>query len=112
MDDQLGSPGAKLRNEIQAIGARGLKSAPRIRLGTIISATPLRIQPDGSALTLEQADVVVADHLIDRTVSANISGWGAADITINDGLRANDRIILASTDGGQSHYVIARIGGG
>ena len=100
-----------------------------IRYGTVVSTSPLKVQISAE-LTLPQSVLVVPRSLTDYTVSVSVN-WnttsesgGAGDsafashnhgingtksITIHNGLKVGDKVLLLRQQGGQSYIILDKI---
>ena len=100
-----------------------------IRYGTVVSTSPLKVQISAE-LTLPQSVLVVPRSLTDYTVSVSMN-WnttsesggagesafashnhginGTKSITIHNGLKVGDKVLLLRQQGGQSYIVLDKI---
>ena len=100
-----------------------------IRYGTVVSASPLKVQISAE-LTLPQSVLVVPQSLTDYTVSVSVN-WnttsesggagesafashnhginGTKSITIHNGLKVGDKVLLLRQQGGQSYIILDKI---
>ena len=89
-----------------------------LRLGTVLSVSPLEIAIDGLSEPLDGDFLVIAEHLVahERQATIRRSGEPSYTVTIeySSGLASGDRIICVSANGGQTYVVLdkAVIGGG
>lgn len=104
---QNGSPASRMRSAIALIG---YNKGAGIELGTVISASPLRIQVDGMSIELEADDLVLDRSVTDHDVNIRYSDGTSGQLTILGALKAADRVIVV--ENGQTFYVLGRAGGG
>lgn len=90
MADQLeGSGAAQL---IQLVQRFGYNKDTDIELGTVTAAPPsITVRLDNSPIELDKDDLIVAER-----------------VTIGTGLKAGDRVIVASVNGGQRFIILDR----
>lgn len=103
-----------------------------IRLGTVTSVSPLKIRVTAQ-LILPESLITVPEHLTNYTVNVSLN-WdtssvgggeeeasfashshdvsGTKTMTIRNALKVGDRVALLRKQGGQSYYVLDRVGGG
>lgn len=107
-----------------------------LRYGTVVSTNPLKIQVT-NLLTLPKSLLVVPEHLtdyeIDVTISWNteddthshaVAGAGAASsethrhgvsgkkkMLVHGALKVGDKVALLRKQGGQSYFILDRLGG-
>lgn len=58
------------------------------------------------AVELDADDVILAEHLAEHTRTVSISGGANTTMTVRGALVANDRVIVASTNGGQTYVIL------
>lgn len=80
-----------------------------LRYGTVVDASPLKIQVT-NALILPSSVLVVPERLTNYTVSIkdNVS-FETKTITINNALKVGDKVALLRKHGGQSYFILDRI---
>lgn len=87
--------------------------------GKVLTASPLTVQVD-QRFTLPAENIIVPQHLTNYSVSVNISGstgsadghthtLGAYTMTINNALKAGDKLVLVRQSGGQKYLIIDRV---
>ena len=81
-----------------------------LRWGTVISASPLKIQITNQFI-LPASMLVVPKSLTKYDIELNlmIGDVTIDSITIDNSLRVNDRVALLRQGGGQSYYVLDKI---
>lgn len=100
-----GSGVSKLR---QAITKIGFNDYDRYELGTITSISPITVRLDNSPLILDAADLVIAEQLTEHRRYVLINGGEPVEMVVDSPLKAGDRVILVSTNSGQSYVMIDR----
>lgn len=102
-----GSPGSQL---IQLIRKHGYNKDVDIELATVTAAPPaLRVKIDGMKIELEADDFVVAQSVTERTETHRYSDGTTRDVTIQNALKAGDRVIVASIKNGQLYVILDRM---
>jgi len=101
----------------QAVGGLDLTSA---MLGEVISVSPLQVQIE-QRLTIEESQLIltrnVTDYSVQMTFSMNTgtaeshrhSVSGTHSVTVKNGLKKGDNILLIRQDGGQKFIVMDRV---
>ena len=100
-----------------------------LRYGTVVSASPLKVQVTNQ-FTIPSSMLVVPQHLTKYTLSVSMdwttgnSSGGSGDsafashnhsvngtktITINNALKTGDKVALLRQAGGQSYFILDRI---
>ena len=119
--------GNAIKQLSQAVNEQGKPTD--IRYGTVVSTSPLKVQISAE-LTLPQSVLVVPRSLTDYTVNVsmnwntgNSSGGagesafashshsvsGTKSITIHNGLKVGDKVLLLRQQGGQSYIILDKI---
>lgn len=98
-----GTPVSKLA---QAIRSHGYNEFDRFDLATVTSVSPTLVKVDGMSIVLDAFDLVIAEHLTDRTVIASIDGGEYVEVAIKSPLKDGDRVVVASMNGGNTYVVI------
>lgn len=82
--------------------------------GTVVSASPLSVQVD-QRFTISAGNLIIPQHLTNYTVSAAGSTASSdghthtiSSITINNALKAGDKVVLIRQAGGQKYLIIDR----
>lgn len=82
----------------------------RFVLGTVTSAPPeLRIRIDHWKFCLDTDDFIIPVSLTDHDVTLRRADGTTETVTIENGLRVGDRVIIVSAWGGQKFVVIDRM---
>lgn len=82
-----------------------------LRLGTVVSTSPLKVQVTNQ-FTIPEKLLIVPQNLKDYSVRISEDGdtpTGEKTITIHNALRLGDRVALLRKTGGQSYYILDRI---
>jgi len=108
--------GSNISKLMQVIKKIGFNEFDRLELATVASPPPaLRIRIDHNTLELDASDVVVAEHLTEhaRTVTLSSGSDPSSSILVEKGLltiqsplKAGDRVIIASANGGQTYVIL------
>lgn len=102
----------KLYNAMQAASRNMLPSAPVwIRLGTVLSASPLKV--DVSGTTQEAGQFYIAQRLLDgyseRVTVSGIEYGGNATLTQQGPVLARGDLVFLLTDDDQTFYLIDKV---
>lgn len=92
---------------VQLIRGLGRNIDTTFEIGTVTKVNPLAIRLNNTSFELSREDVVLAERLIEKSVDLNIGG-STYTVKINEGLKAGDKVIIASTEEGQTYYVLDR----
>jgi membrane protein implicated in regulation of membrane protease activity len=93
----------------QVIRLVGFNNFDRFELATVTQGAPnVRIKPDHTSFELEGNDLIIAEHLTDHTITFRYEDGTSATVTLENGLKAGDRVIVASMNDGQMYVVIDR----
>ena len=74
--------------------------------GTVISASPLSIQPDISMPPLPASGLILTSGVVAKT--AQVQG-GQGTVIINEGLSAGDRVIMLRVLKGNGFIVLSKV---
>jgi Protein of unknown function (DUF2577) len=99
-----GSPYSKLR---WLMSYHGRNVDLELKLATVVAPLPsIKIKMDyADKLVLEEDDIVVLEHLRDRTEEMIIDGI-TKTVTVKSSLKENDRVLVAVPEGIASTYWI------
>lgn len=91
-----------------------------LRFGTVISASPLKVQVTNQ-FTIPEALLIVPQHLTEHEMEITVD-WSTEDaeehshdikdkkkITIHNQLKVGDKVALIRKTGGQSYYILDRL---
>ena len=78
-----------------------------IRYGTVVSASPLKVQIT-NLLTLPESVLVVPEHLTDHTMEIELDGITRV-IKMLNALKVGDKVALLRKTGGQSYFILDRV---
>ena len=95
------------------------ESPATVCIGKVLSVSPLSVQID-QRFTLPAENLIVPQHLTSYAVSASLGGstgtaeghkhsLGSVTLTINNALRAGDKLVLIRQSGGQKYLIIDRV---
>lgn len=102
-----GRPATKL---IEAIRRVGHNDYDRFVFGTVTSEPPeLRIRIDNWKFCLDADDFIIPVSLTDHDVTIRRADGSTETVTIENGLRVGQRVILVGLSGGQTYIVIDRM---
>lgn len=101
-----GGAASKLHGLIRRIGANPFD---KYEFATVISVSPLLIRIDGMKIDIDANDFVVAERLTNYTVTLKRADGISEEVTIESGLRVDDRVIVVQASEGQRYFVIDRI---
>lgn len=112
-----------LKSVIQGLQA----SPPGLRIGTVVSLSPLSISLAGDdKIKLKDSNCVILDYLRDQTVEVSFSGTASGDVTtsegsgalknitysgtmtIKQGLKVGDQVHILSLNEGKQYIVLGR----
>lgn len=77
-----------------------------IAFGTVLSASPLSIQTDGSAQALPPSALVLTSGVVAK--SASVRGGSGGTVVINEGLAAGDRVVMLRVSKGNRFIVLSK----
>lgn len=104
----------------QAAKEQSKAGAPStVCFGVVVSTAPLQVQVD-QRFIIGSDNLIVPQHLTNYSVNVSISGstaeseghahkLGAHVITINNGLKNGDKVVMVSQDGGQKYLIADRV---
>lgn len=87
-------------------GVKGLKLAD-MATGIVLTAEPLTIQTDVSAAPIPAAALVKTSAILEKTVS--VQGGSGGTVTVNEGVKAGDKVLLLRVSGGQRYIVLSKL---
>jgi hypothetical protein len=91
----------------QAIRRAGYNEYDRFELATVTAALPsIAIKVDNMPLVLDAGDVIIAEHLTEHTRTVSINGGVDTPMVVRSPLHVGDRIIVASSNGGQTYVIL------
>lgn len=83
----------------------------RVVESTVVSARPLSIQLGNNKKMKLPSDVlIVAEHLTNHTREIRVNGGTVQTYEFMDGLKTGDKVMVAVIQGGQSFFIIDRVG--
>ena len=100
--------------------ARKANQPADIMFGTVVSASPIKIQVS-QKLTLSSMQLVVPRSLTKYTLSMTYDFGcseteehthelkGTTEVTIDNSLQTGDRVVLIKQDGGQKYFVMDKV---
>ena len=83
------------------------KKPTDIVYGTVISASPLSIQPDISMPPVPASGLILTSGVVART--AQIQGGQGGTVVVNEGLAAGDRVIMLRVLKGNGFIVLSKV---
>lgn len=75
--------------------------------GTVLSVSPAAVQIDQKT-TVKGSQVLVPRRLTDHTETMVIPQLGEVDVTVKNGLKPGERVLLLQKKGGQQYLVLER----
>lgn len=75
--------------------------------GTVVSVSPASVQIDQKT-TVKGGQVLVPRRLTDHTETMVIPQLGEVDVTVKNGLKPGERVLLLQKKGGQQYLVLER----
>ncbi len=75
--------------------------------GTVMSIEPIKINIE-QKLTLEAEDIILTDNVRESIVDITLEGIQRA-ITIHNGLRVGEQVLMIQMQGGQRYVVLNRV---
>lgn len=95
-----------------AIQRAGYNEYDRFDLATITAPLPnITIKIDNVPIEFDASDLVVAEHLTEHTRMVTIGGGTLTTMTVESPLSVGDRVIVVSTNNGQTYIILDRVGG-
>lgn len=85
---------------------KGLKLADMMT-GTVISVSPLSVQPDVSMPPIPAAALVLTDAVTAKTVS--VQGGSGGTVVVNPGLAAGDNVLMLRVSRGNRYIILSTI---
>lgn len=79
-------------------------------VGTVVSVSPLSVQTDSSMPPIPEKALSLTDAVIART--ANVQGGAGGTVTIHEGLKIGDRVLMLQVKNGQNYIILSKIKGG
>ncbi|WP_429312091.1 DUF2577 family protein [Paenibacillus mucilaginosus] len=93
----------------QAIRAYGFNDYDRFEYATLISVAPTVIKVDHCPIEFDAFDLVMSEHLTERTLRIRNADGSISEMTVLSPLEVGDRLIVASMNDGQKYVVIDRL---
>lgn len=85
---------------------KGMKPADMMT-GTVLSISPLHIQPDVSMPPIPEAALILTSSVTSRTVS--VQGGSGGTVVINPGLEAGNKVLMLRVSGGQRYIILSTL---
>lgn len=79
-------------------------------VGTVVSSSPLAVQTDSSMPPIPETALSLTDAVIARTVK--VQGGAGGTVTIHEGLKTGDKVLMLRVKNGQNYIVLSKIKGG
>lgn len=92
-------------NNIAQKNQDGQKPADVV-MGTVVQASPLSVQIDGSMQPIPTAGLIQTVGVAAKT--AQVQGGGGGTVVINEGLAAGDRVVMLRVSKGQRYIVLSK----
>jgi hypothetical protein len=73
--------------------------------GTVIKESPIEIQIDQKTI-LSKSQVILPKQFTDHEEMMNIPGVGEVSVTVKNGLKASQKVLMLQKRGGQQYVVI------
>ncbi|MGF9711617.1 DUF2577 domain-containing protein [Paenibacillus naphthalenovorans] len=91
----------------QNIRKLGYNDFDRFELATVTSPPPsITVKIDNMADELDAGDIVVAESLTEHMRTVSINGGADSVMVVRTPLKSGDRVIVASTNGGQTYVIL------
>ena len=74
--------------------------------GTVESVSPLRVKIDSSIQSIPSAALLLTDPVKERIVPVQ---GGEGRVTIREGLKEGDRVLMLKVQNGQQYIILSRI---
>ncbi len=74
--------------------------------GTVESVSPLRVKIDSSIQSVPSAALLLTDTVRERVVPVQ---GGEGTVTIREGLKEGDRVLMLKVQNGQQYIILSRI---
>ena len=74
--------------------------------GTVESVSPLRVKIDSSIQSVSSAALLLTDTVRERVVPVQ---GGEGTVTIREGLKEGDRVLMLKVQNGQQYIILSRI---
>ena len=74
--------------------------------GTVESVSPLRVKIDSSIQSIPSAALLLTDTVKERIVPVQ---GGEGRVTIREGLKEGDRVLMLKVQNGQQYIILSRI---
>lgn len=74
--------------------------------GTVESVSPLRVKIDSSIQSVPSAALLLTDTVRERVVPVQ---GGEGTVTIREGLKEGDRVLMVKVQNGQQYIILSRI---
>ena len=84
---------------------RAMKPAD-MATGTIVSISPLSVQPDIHMPPLPEKALILTDTVRERTV--DVQG-GEGKVAVREGLRPGDKVLMLRVQNGQKYLILSKI---
>lgn len=95
-----------IQNTVEA-----MKMADKVT-GTVESVSPLRIKVDASMQSIPASALILTDTVKERIVhvkNCQECGECTGTVTIREGLKAGEKVLMLRVQGGQQYIVLSRI---
>ncbi len=89
-----------VQNTIQAMKPADMAT------GTVISASPLSVQPDIHMPPLPEKALILTDTVRERIV--DVQG-GDGRVVVREGLRSGDKVLMLRVQNGQRYLILSKI---
>ena len=80
-----------------------------LSFGTVVSASPLQIAIEGTALIITEIALILTDAVTARSVNITDSNGDTATVPLSTALQVGDRVIMIRCAHGQRFIVLSRV---
>lgn len=77
-------------------------------MGTVTSISPLKIQIDPNMDPVPEKQLLLTQNVSDYTAQMSIPGVGQVNVSVKNGLKTGENVILIQCSGGQEFVVLDR----
>ena len=77
-------------------------------MGVVISAAPLKIQIDPNMDPVPEKQLLLTQNVSDHTAQMNIPGIGQVNVSVKNGLKPGEHVMMIQCSGGQQFVVLDR----
>lgn len=105
--ESLTPKGSGISQLAQVMRSLGYNDFDRFELATVTAIPPsIQIRIDNMKIDLDASDIVIAEQLTEHERTVTINGGTESTMLVKSPLQVGDRIIVASSNGGQTYVVL------